>query len=68
MNNPCFSRIQFPESRVILVRTSPTTRVVTIHVMRDIDLYSSFVNFEIDLNDKMLSIQKQEGYIDVKLE
>ncbi|MEG1637750.1 MAG: hypothetical protein RR324_09575 [Cellulosilyticaceae bacterium] len=45
-----------------------TVYVVTIHVMRDIDLYSSFVNFEIDLNDKMLSIQKQEGYIDVKLE
>lgn len=68
VNNPCFSRIQFPTSRAILIRTAPTTRIITIHVMKNIDLYSSFANFVIDLNNKMLSIQKQEGYIDIKLE
>lgn len=59
------SRIQFPLSRAILVRTSFTTSWVTVHVMRDIDLYSSFANFELNLEGKRLVIQKQEGYIQV---
>lgn len=62
------SRIQFPKSRAVLVRTSPDRKDVTIHIMRDIDLYSSFANFEIDLTDYLLNIQKEEGYIRLFLE
>ena len=60
---PYMSRIQFPKSRAVLVRTSPRTTCVTIHIMRDVDLYSSFANFEIELDGRQLSVQKEEGYI-----
>lgn len=60
---PHISRIQFPKSRAVLVRTSPGTTSVTIHIMRDIDLYSSFANFEIKLNGDKLKIEKEEGCI-----
>ena len=57
------SRIQFPMSRAILVRTTPRSKWVTVHVLRDVDLFSSFANFELHLEGKKLSIQKEEGYI-----
>lgn len=60
---PYFSRLQFPKSRAVLVRTTPQESRVTIHIMRDIDLYSSFVNFEIELEEKTIEILKKEGYI-----
>lgn len=59
------SRIQFPKSRAILLRTSPGTTTVTLHIMRDIDLYSSFANFEIELGENKLVIKEVEGRIDV---
>lgn len=61
---PYMSRIQFPKSRAVLVRTAPFTSIVTIHIMRDVDLQSSFSNFEVDLTGKVLNIIKQEGYIE----
>lgn len=67
IDNPHFSRMQFPVSKAILIRTSPITDKVTIHIMKDTDLYSSFVNFEIDLSSHLLNIEKQEGYINVNL-
>lgn len=63
LESPLLSRIQFPRSRAILVRTSPSKSSVTIHIMRDVDLYSSFANFEIVLEGKKLEIMKEEGYI-----
>lgn len=65
---PLMSCIQFPKSRAILVRTTPYREDVTIHIMRDVDLYSSFANFELDLSKHALKIQKEEGYIKVELE
>lgn len=59
------SRIQFPKSRALLVRTSPTSEWVTIHILRDIDLYSSFANFEIDLSNKNLYITHKEHFIEL---
>ena len=56
---PNMSRLQFPLSRAILV---------TIHVLRDIDLYSSFVNFEVNLEGKKLSILKEDGYIKLDIQ
>jgi len=60
---PYMSRIQFPKSRAVLVRTSPCETKVTIHIMRDVDLHSSFANFEIELNGHRLNITKEDGYI-----
>ncbi|MGL4345924.1 MAG: hypothetical protein ACRCTE_12055 [Cellulosilyticaceae bacterium] len=64
---PFMSRIQFPKSRAILVRTCPDSLIVTIHIMRDIDLHSSFANFVIDLKDRELKIWKCDGFISVAL-
>lgn len=60
---PYMSRIQFPMPRAVLIRTTPVSRWVTIHVLRDVDLFSSFANFELDLTDKKLVLRKEEGYI-----
>ena len=65
---PNMSRLQFPLSRAILVRTTPCNDWVTIHVLRDIDLYSSFVNFEVNLEGKKLSILKEDGYIKLDIQ
>ena len=60
---PYMSRIQFPMPRAVLIRTTPVSRWVTVHVLRDVDLFSSFANFELDLTDKKLVLRKEEGYI-----
>lgn len=57
------SRIQFPMPRAVIIRTTPVSRWVTIHVLRDVDLFSSFANFELDLTEKKLFLIKEEGYI-----
>jgi len=62
------SRIQFPMPRAILIRTTPVSRWVTVHVLGDTDLFSSFANFELDLTDKRLVLRKEEGYIRLFLE
>lgn len=59
------SRIQFPTSRGILIRTSPLTSVITIHILRDVDLYSSFVNFEVDLSSNTLQVLKKDCTIEL---
>lgn len=65
---PGISRMQFPLSRAILIRTTPVSQWVTVHVLRDVDLFSSFVNFEINLEGKKLIIKKEEGYITMAAE
>lgn len=62
------SRIQFPKSRAILIRTTPHSQRITIHIMRDVDLQSSFANFEVDLEGRLLRIDKKEGYISLQIE
>ena len=64
---PYMSRIQFPMPRAVLIRTTPVSRWVTVHVLRDLDLFSSFANFELDLTDKKLVLRKEEGYIHLYL-
>ncbi len=63
IDSPHMSRIQFPMPRAVLVRTTPANRWVTIHMLGDTDLFSSFANFELDLTNKKLVIVKEEGYI-----
>lgn len=61
------SRIQFPMSRAVLIRTTPVSKWVTIHVLRDVDLFSSFANFELDLTNQKVVLEKEEGYIKLYL-
>ncbi len=61
------SQIQFPKSRAVLVRTSPTSTRVTIHILRDIDLHSSFANFEVELGGRQLSIEKELAYVTISI-
>lgn len=65
MINPYMSRLQFPQSRAILVRTSPYSDSITIHILSDSDLYSSFVNFEVNLSNIALDITMHEGFISI---
>lgn len=63
LNIPYMSRIQFPMPKAVLIRTTPVNRSVTIHILGDTDLFSSFVNFELDLEDKKVVLRKEDGYI-----
>lgn len=64
---PYLSRIQFPHSRALLIRTSPTTSFITLHILADVDLYSSFVNFEIDLSTTTLNVNLKDSYVQLSL-
>lgn len=61
------SRIQFPTARAILLRTSPITSLITIHILQDTDLYSSCANFELNLEGNKLDIFECNGLIKIKL-
>ncbi|MGL5674818.1 MAG: hypothetical protein ACRDDX_00185 [Cellulosilyticaceae bacterium] len=61
------SRMQFPNARALLIRTSPTSTFATLHILKDVDLYSSFINFEIDLSLLELQIKLEEGHISLNL-
>ncbi|WP_069997423.1 hypothetical protein [Cellulosilyticum sp. I15G10I2] len=61
-----YSRIQFPQVRAVLIRMSPTNSAITCHILRDIDLFSSFANFEVHKPLKEIVLYKQDSYIDLK--
>ncbi|MDF2612720.1 MAG: hypothetical protein K0S71_506 [Clostridia bacterium] len=65
LENKDFSRIQFPSAKALLLRLSPAVRTVTCHVLRDVDLFSSFANFEVDKPLKSIIIHQYEGYIEL---
>lgn len=52
-----YSRIQFPYVRSILLRISKENNLMTVHLMRDIDLFSAFANFEVDYSDSIFNIK-----------
>ncbi|MDO4793428.1 MAG: hypothetical protein Q3993_04545 [Filifactor alocis] len=49
--DPRLSRIQFPKVRFLLFRISRGDRRLTLHMMRDIDLFSAFANVELSLEE-----------------
>lgn len=53
------SRIQFPFVRSLILRLSKTSHVMTIHLMRDIDLFSAFANFEVDYTNSIIKIKNE---------
>lgn len=56
------SRIQFPKVRAVLLRISSENQNMTVHILRDIDLFSAFANFEIDYSDSVVHIKKIGQY------
>lgn len=58
-NNFFNSRIQFPFVRSILLRINKDLDTITIHLMRDIDLFSAFANFELNLSNQVLCIKNK---------
>lgn len=51
------SRIQFPFVRSIILRLNKEGHTMTVHLMRDIDLFSAFANFEVDYKDSIIKIK-----------
>ncbi|WP_164690277.1 hypothetical protein [Paraclostridium sordellii] len=51
------SRIQFPFVRSIILRFNKSTNLMTVHFMRDIDLFSAFANFEVDHSNAIICIK-----------
>ena len=51
------SRIQFPFVRSIILRLNRESHIMTVHLMRDIDLFSAFANFELDYKDSIIKIK-----------
>ena len=51
------SRIQLPYVRSILLRINKEDYLMTVHLMRDIDLFSAFANFEVDFSNSIFKIK-----------
>lgn len=51
-----YSRLQFNKVRGVIIRLTKYTNIATIHILRDIDLYSSFCNFELNYENLKLYI------------
>lgn len=62
-------RLQFTQVSAIMVRfnTDESYNQATIHLMRNIDMATSLVNFIIDYKGLSLNIRDREGYIELKL-
>lgn len=56
-SNFFLSRIQFPFVRSLILRINKDNNLMTVHLMRDIDLFSAFANFEVDYKDSIISIK-----------
>ena len=54
------SRIQFPYVRSILIRINKESHLMTVHLMRDIDLFSAFANFEVDYTNSIFKIKNYQ--------
>ena len=54
------SRIQFPYVRSILIRINKESYLMTVHLMRDIDLFSAFANFEVDYTNIIFKIKNYQ--------
>ncbi|MCT4617995.1 MAG: hypothetical protein N4A62_01185 [Marinisporobacter sp.] len=62
------SRMQFSAVKGILFRfsTLESSHICTIHLLRNIDIHSSIVNFEIDYKDHFIEVKDQEYFIDMR--
>ena len=51
------SRIQFPYVRSLILRINKESNMMTVHLMRDIDLFSAFANFEFNYQNHTFNIK-----------
>ena len=51
------SRVQFPYVRSLILRINKESNVMTVHLMRDIDLFSAFANFEINYDNYLFMLK-----------
>jgi hypothetical protein len=60
------SRLQLPKVKGILIRfwDDESSHVATVHFLRNIDLQSHFMNFELQYEAYKILIQHKEYYID----
>ncbi|MGL5663248.1 MAG: hypothetical protein ACRCW8_05595 [Cetobacterium sp.] len=54
------SRIQFPFVRSLILRINKDSDIMTVHLMRDIDLFSAFANFEFTHKDYVFNIKNNQ--------
>ncbi|MGL5329059.1 MAG: hypothetical protein ACRDD7_07315 [Peptostreptococcaceae bacterium] len=54
------SRLQFPFVRSLILRINKDSHFMTVHLMRDIDLFSAFANFEFDYKNYIFSIKNNQ--------
>lgn len=57
------SRIQFPKVKAMIMRITLDSKIMTIHLLRDIDLLSAFANFEVDYSENIFKIIKKDEYV-----
>ncbi len=64
-DNP-ISRVQLPKVKGILIRfwDDEKSHVATVHFLRNIDLQSHFMNFELQYVDHKILIKNREYYVD----
>ena len=66
MSEGQYSRIQFPKAKALLLRMSPINESVTCHILRDVDLFSSFANFEVNKPLQKIIISQEDSYISLQ--
>lgn len=69
-NPPKFlnSRLQFCDIKNIIIRfSSIEPNICTVHFLRNIDLHSSVVNFEIDYSNSCINIIDKEFFVEFKI-
>lgn len=60
-------RLQFPLVKGVIIRATSLNKTVTVHLLRDIDLFSSFCNLDMDLTDLTLTLSKKDDSIHIFL-
>lgn len=63
-----FDRIQFTHIYAILLRITNQNMTICIHLLKDIDIFSSFVNMDIDLAKKNMVISKNDNHTIINIE
>lgn len=66
---PLYSRMQFSIVKNLILRYSmdDENNIVTVHMLRNIDLHSSVVNFEIDYSNHMIEIKDKEYFVEMNI-
>ncbi|OOB77751.1 MAG: hypothetical protein BEN19_01270 [Epulopiscium sp. Nuni2H_MBin003] len=59
-------RIQFVSPRAVLIRLGNFSEKITVHILSDMDIYSSIANFEIDLKATRIYIHSDEQKVILK--